>query len=64
MRGGTMKNLNVLVMQIVREAGIVLESVWQTWKDSGPCCGIRFSQTTVSALRNDPVLCSCYKMRM
>jgi hypothetical protein len=59
-----MKNSNRLIMQAVREAGSVLESIWQSWKESGPCCGIRFSQATVSALRNDPILCSCYEMRM
>ena len=38
-----MKNSNRLIMQAVREAGSVLESIWQSWKESGPCCGIRFS---------------------
>jgi hypothetical protein len=51
-------------MNAVREAGSILESIWQTWKESGPCCGIRFSQVADSPLRDDPILCSCSKMRM
>jgi hypothetical protein len=59
-----MKNVNGWMMQAMREAGSIFESIWQSLKDSGPCCGIRFSRATESPMRNDPILCSCYKMRM
>jgi hypothetical protein len=51
-------------MQVVREFGGIFESIWQSLKDSGPCCGIRFGRTMDSPMRNEPILCSCYKMRM
>ena len=59
-----MKNSDRLIMQAVPEAGSLLEGIWQSWKESGPCCGIRFSGAAESPLRNDPILCSCYRMRM
>jgi hypothetical protein len=56
-----MKNGNGMFMQVVREVGGIFESIWQSLKDSGPCCGIRFNKRVVE---RDPILCACYKMRM
>jgi hypothetical protein len=59
-----MKNVNGSVVQVVREVGSIFESIWQAMKDSGPCCGIRFNQKAGLPTQSNPILCSCYKMRM
>jgi hypothetical protein len=59
-----MKNRNGWYRQVGLEVGGIFASIWQSLKDSGPCCGIRFSQKGVSPVESDPILCACYKMRM
>jgi hypothetical protein len=59
-----MKNGNRLLAQVLREVAWIFENIWQTLKESGPCCGIRFSQKMVSQAESNPILCACYKMRM
>jgi hypothetical protein len=56
-----MKNGNGRFMQVMREVGGIFENIWQSLKDSGPCCGIRFDKKVAE---NDPILCACHKMRM
>jgi hypothetical protein len=59
-----MKDVNGSLMQVLKEVGGIFENIWQSLKDSGPCCGIRFSQKIDSPVQRDPILCACYKMRM
>lgn len=56
-----MKNGNGMLVQVARELGWIMENIWQSLKDSGSCCGIRFDQTMAE---REPVLCACSKMRM
>ena len=56
-----MKNGNGRFMKVVREVRGIFENIWQSLKDSGPCCGIRFDKKVAE---NDAILCTCHKMRM
>lgn len=59
-----MKEANGLLMQVRREVRWIFENVWQSLKESGPCCGIRFGNKMGISVESDPILCSCTKMRM
>ncbi len=56
-----MEDVNGVFIQVIQNINEIFESIWQSLKDSGPCCGIRFDQKTVES---DPILCAGYKMRM
>jgi hypothetical protein len=59
-----MKDVNGVLVQVLREVGWIFKNIWQSLKESGPCCGIRFGQRMDRPAQSDPILCACYKMRM
>jgi hypothetical protein len=46
------------------EAGNIFEAIWQSLKDSGPCCGIRFDSKGYALCKSEPILSCCSKMRI